>query len=113
MKKKFVRSTLNYTLDNGLTPEIYCYDPTPGTLEVAEFVRGQAGAKRVRDVLPEEAESLLERRVAFVNLWKPIHRRVEGLSLGVCDATSTVREDRLRLDTPTRESIEVRTIAFF
>ncbi len=191
MKETFVRSTLNYTLDNGLTPEVYFYDPPPGTVvnppgndprevqirdgwdkagsfsldregfklepcaitfdrfeddaavrseffrEVAEFVRGHAGAKRVhvfdynirskaiknlttsaanpvrlvhsdytpksgpqrvRDTLPDEADTLLQRRVAFFNLWKPIHRRVEELPLGVCDATTTVAEDRIRLD---------------
>ncbi len=186
----FVRSTLNYTLDNGLTPEVYFYDPPPGTVvnppgndpqevqihngwdkadsfdvdqegfklrpcpidfdrfdddtavrteffkEVAEFVRGHVGAKRVhvfdynirskavkalttsaanpvrlvhsdytpksgpqrvRDTLPDEAEVLLKRRVAFFNLWKPIHRRVEELPLAMCDVGSMTEGDCIRL----------------
>ena len=44
----------------------------------------------MRDVLPNEAETLLQRRFAFFNVWKPIHRRVEELPLGVCDVGSTV-----------------------
>jgi hypothetical protein len=183
-----VRSTLNYTLDNGITPEVYFYKPPPGTVvnspgndprevtihnawdrvnqvsvdregfelkacpiafndfgddaairgaffkEVAEFVRVNVGARRVqvfdynirskavtelttsaanpvrlvhsdytpisgpqrvRDVLPDEADDLLKRRVAFFNLWKPIRRRVEELPLAVCDVASTVAADRL------------------
>jgi hypothetical protein len=190
-KESFVRSTLNYTLDNGITPAHYFYEPEPGTVlnppgndphevsifdgwgkvdqlsldregfelnqcdipftrfdddsavrsvffkEVAEFVRAQVGARRVhvfdynnraktvatpttlaanpvrlvhsdytvvsgpqrvRDVLPDEAETLLERRFAFFNLWKPIRRRVEELPLAMCDVGSTVPADRIRLE---------------
>ncbi len=190
-KQSSVRSTLNYTLDNGITPAHYFYEPEPGTVihapgddpqevsihdgwdkagafsldregfklaecripfnrfeddaavrsdffkQVAEFVCAQVGARRVhvfdyniraktvatpttsaanpvrlvhsdytvvsgpqrvRDVLPDEAETLLQRRFAFFNLWKPIHRRVEELPLGVCDVGSTVAEDRIRLE---------------
>ena len=186
-----VRATLNYTLDNGKLPEVYFYDPPPGTavhapgddtqevsihdawdkagdfevdregfaLEewhspfdaftdddavrgeffrlVTEFVRANVGARRVhvfdynirsktvskqttsaanpvrlvhcdytprsgpqrvRDTLPDEADELLKRRVAFFNVWKPINRRVEELPLAMCDVTSTVPEDRLRME---------------
>ncbi len=190
-KESSVRSTLNYTLDNGITPAHYFYEPEPGTVlnppgndprevsifdgwgkldefsldregfelrhwdlpftrfdddsavrgeffnAVAEFLRAQVGAKRVhvfdyniraktvatpttlaanpvrlvhsdytvvsgpqrvRDVLPREAETLLKRRIAFFNLWKPIRRRVEELPLAMCDVGSTVPEDRIRLE---------------
>jgi hypothetical protein len=186
-----VRSTLNYTLDNGKVPEVYFYDPPPGTQIhapgddtqevtihnawdkagdfevdregfafnewnpafdafsddgavrreffrlVSEFVRAQIGARRVhvfdynirsktvsklttsaanpvrlvhcdytpksgpqrvRDTLPGEAEELLKRRVAFFNLWKPINRRVEELPLAMCDVTSVLPEDKLRME---------------
>jgi len=195
-KPSFVRSTLNYTLDNGVTPDYYFYEPEPGTVkhppgddpqevqiydawgkvnefsvdregfdlkpctisfnrfeddnavrtaffkEVAEFVRSHVGARRVhvfdynirseavktlttsaanpvrlvhcdytvasgpqrvRDLLPDEAEELLKRRFAFFNLWKPIHRRVEELPLAMCDASSTVAADRIRMELRYRE----------
>jgi hypothetical protein len=53
-----------------------------------------SGPQRVRDLLPDEAEALLERRFAFYNLWKPIRRRVEELPLAMCDARSVAPEDR-------------------
>ncbi len=190
-KLSFVRSTLDYTLDNGVTPNYYFYEPEPGTVqnppgndprevpiydawdkvdgmsvnregfqlkpcaipfnqfeddaairnafykEVAEFVRSHVGARRVhvfdhnirskavtnpttsaanpvrvvhsdytvvsgpqrvRDVLPDEAEQLLERPFAFFNLWKPIHRRVEELPLAMCDVGSTIPADLIRME---------------
>lgn len=57
----------------------------------------RSGPQRVRDLLPDEADALLERRVAFFNLWKPI-RRVEELPLAMCDVSSLAPEDRLRLE---------------
>lgn len=184
-----VSTTLNYTLDNGITPEVYFYEPDPGTAihppgddtrtvavhdgwkdvdrfnldregftlrpcgisftrfdddaavrqeffaEVADLVRAQVGARRVhvfdynirsktiatpttsaanpvrlvhsdytvtsgpqrvRDVLPDEADGLLERRVAFFNVWKPL-KRVEELPLAMCDVTSARDGDMIRM----------------
>jgi hypothetical protein len=183
-----VRSALNYTLDDGITLEVFFCKPEPGTVvnrlgndpqevlihdawgivdklsldregfelhdcpiafdrfeddaavrsgffsEVAEFVRIHSGAKRVhvfeynirskavekegalkanpvrlvhsdytvksgpqrvREVLPDETDDLLQRRFAFFNLWKPL-LRVEELPLGVCDVASLVPEDMLK-----------------
>lgn len=185
-----VSTTLNYTLDNGITPDHYFYEPPAGTVrhppgddprevqvhdgwsraasfdldregfalhecgiafdrfsddaavrseffrEVAEFVRGHVGARRVhvfdynirsktiqtlttsaanpvrlvhsdytvksgpqrvRDVLPDEAETLLGRRHAFYNVWKPL-KRVEELPLAMCDVGSTAPGDMLRME---------------
>lgn len=61
-----------------------------------------SGPQRVRDLLPDEAPVLLQRRVAFYNVWKPI-RRVEELPLAMCDVTSLVPEDRVRLELRYRE----------
>lgn len=57
-----------------------------------------SGPQRVRDLLPEEADLLLQRRVAFYNVWKPLYRRVEELPLAMCDATTHAPEDLLRMD---------------
>src|SRR5262245_13372794 len=32
-----------------------------------------SGPQRVRDLLPEEAETLLRRRFAVINVWRPLH----------------------------------------
>lgn len=186
-----VRGTFNYTRDTDRMPEIYFYDPPPGTephtpgddphemtiqdawpraasltldregfalqtfrssfqqwdddaaitkqfhAEVADFMRDTVGARRVvvfdhtirtkanvqqqtdehtttqrapvmlvhcdytpnsgplrvRQLLPNEAEALLSRRVAFYNVWKPLKRRVEEKPLAMCDVTSTTPQD--------------------
>ena len=190
-----VRSTFNYTRDDGTVPEVYFYEPPPGTVAhspgndphemeifdgwsragtfsldregfalkefhnpfdrfdnddavrsqfyapVAEFVRTSVGARRVivfdhtirskvneqqqtaehtttqrapvmivhcdytpvsgplrvRQLLPDEADALLQRRVAFYNFWKPLKRRVEEKPLAMCDVTSALQADMLEM----------------
>lgn len=190
-----VRATFNYTLDDGTVPEVYFYEPPPGTVihspgndphemeiadgwqraggfsldregfalkefhdafdrfdhdeavrsqfypPVAEFVRTTVGARRVivfdhtirskvneqqqtaehattqrapvmivhcdytpvsgplrvRQMLPDEADSLLHRRVAFYNFWKPLKRRVEEKPLAMCEVTSATQDDMLKM----------------
>ena len=52
-----------------------------------------SGPLRVRQLLPDEADSLLKRRVAFYNVWKPLRRRVEEKPLAMCDVTSSSQAD--------------------
>jgi hypothetical protein len=52
-----------------------------------------SGPLRVRQLLPDEAEALLARRVAFYNFWKPLRRTVEEKPLAMCDATSAAEAD--------------------
>lgn len=54
-----------------------------------------SGPQRVRDIMGEEAEQLLGRRVAFFNVWKPMFDTVEELPLGVCDARSVPADDMI------------------
>lgn len=63
----------------------------------------RSGPQRLRDLLPDEAETLLRRRVAFYNVWKPLRARVEELPLAMCDATTQVPEDLLLMDLKYRE----------
>jgi hypothetical protein len=42
--------------------------------------------QRVRDLLPDEAETLLRRRFAIVQVWRPIRHPVESFPLAICDA---------------------------
>ena len=200
-RESFVHATVNYTPDNGLVPEVYFYDPPPGTAinspggdphemkiqdgwpevdrfgldrqgfelhefssafadfddndavlaefypQVAEFIRRQVGATRVhvfdhtirskvnvdrqtaehsttqrapvllvhcdytpasgplrvRQLLPQEADRLLGRRVAFYNFWKPLKRRVEEMPLAMCDVQSTDPGDLIRMELRYRE----------
>jgi hypothetical protein len=56
-----------------------------------------SGPLRVRQLLPEEAEARLQRRVAFYNVWKPVKRTVEEKPLAMCDVTSTSPDDMLQM----------------
>jgi hypothetical protein len=56
-----------------------------------------SGPLRVRQLMPEEAEALLERRVAFYNVWQPVRRTVEEKPLAMCDITSTSPGDMLQM----------------
>ena len=57
----------------------------------------ESGLLRVRQLLKDDAEDLLSRRVAFFNVWKPIRRIVEERPLAMCDVTSTQPKDFFKL----------------
>ncbi|MDE2146710.1 MAG: methyltransferase [Burkholderiales bacterium] len=75
----------------------------PAVLLVHSDYTVASGPQRVRDILPAEAETLLRRRVAFYNVWKPLYRRVEELPLAMCDARTHAEADMLRMDLKYRE----------
>ena len=52
-----------------------------------------SGPQRVRDLLPQEADELLRRRFAIVQVWRPIRHPVESFPLAICDARSIAPED--------------------
>jgi hypothetical protein len=52
-----------------------------------------SGPQRLRDVLPDEAEALLVRRFAIVQVWRPIRHPVETFPLAICDAQSLAASD--------------------
>jgi hypothetical protein len=47
-----------------------------------------SATKRVRDLLPDEADELLQRRFAIVQVWRPIRHPVECWPLAIADAQS-------------------------
>jgi hypothetical protein len=55
-----------------------------------------SGPLRVRQLLPDEADTLLKHRVAFYNVWKPLRGRVEEKPLAMCDVTSST----MRISSP-------------
>ena len=58
-----------------------------------------SGPQRVRDLFAaEEAERLLARRFAVINVWKPIRGTVEESPLAVCDARTIAMGDLVQTD---------------
>ncbi len=54
-----------------------------------------SGPNRVREILPDEAESLLARRFAIIQVWRAINRPIQSNPLAVADARSVSMEDLL------------------
>jgi hypothetical protein len=65
----------------------------------------KSGPQRVRDLLGGEAEALLARRFAIVNLWRPITGPVEESPLALCDAQSIAPADLVPTDLVYRDRI--------
>jgi hypothetical protein len=47
-----------------------------------------SGPQRVRDLLPQEAEELIKKRFAVVQVWRPINKPVQREPLAIADARS-------------------------
>ncbi len=58
----------------------------------------RSAPQRVRDFFGEEAEGLLERRFAIINLWRPITGPVLRSPLALCDAESLADENLVATD---------------
>jgi len=54
-----------------------------------------SGPNRLREVLPDEAESLLERRFAIIQVWRAINQPIQSNPLAVADAKSVALDDFL------------------
>lgn len=52
-----------------------------------------SGPQRVRDLMGAEADAVLRRRYAFINLWRPISGPVVDMPLAYCDARSVASAD--------------------
>jgi hypothetical protein len=53
----------------------------------------KSGPQRVRDLLPDQADTLLQHRFAVINVWRPIRGPVQESPLAVCDAQTMVQDD--------------------
>ena len=58
----------------------------------------KSGPQRVRDLLGDEADELLRRRVSIVNVWRPINGPVQDAPLAVVDAQSVQKRDLIPTD---------------
>ena len=54
-----------------------------------------SGPQRVRDLLPDEAETLLARRFAIIQVWRAINQPIRKNPLAIADARSVAFEDLL------------------
>jgi len=57
----------------------------------------ESGPKRLKQLLPNEADDLLTRRVSFINVWKPIRNVVEERPLAMCTVSSSSEQDFMKL----------------
>jgi hypothetical protein len=53
----------------------------------------KSGPQRVRDVMGEQAEDLLTRRAAIINVWRPVAHAARDWPLALADARSIARGD--------------------
>jgi hypothetical protein len=85
-------------------------DRTPGaTRQPVTRVHGdyteRSGPQRVRDLMGAEAEALLGRRFAIVNVWRPIRGPLYDAPLAVCDARSVADGDLAAQDLIYRDRV--------
>ena len=54
-----------------------------------------SGPNRVRELLPEEAQGLLQNRFAIIQVWRAINQPIQSNPLAIADAKSVAPEDLL------------------
>ena len=54
-----------------------------------------SGPQRVRDLLPDETENLLQRRFAIIQIWRAINQPIQSNPLAIADAASVPFEDMM------------------
>ena len=54
-----------------------------------------SGPQRVRDLLPDEADTLLKKRFAIIQVWRAINKPIESNPLAMVDARTIAFEDLL------------------
>jgi len=74
----------------------------------------KSGPQRVRDLLPpEEAENLLKRRFAIVQVWRPVRAPVQQMPLAICDAQSLGPGDLVAADLQYQDRVgEIYQVAY-
>jgi hypothetical protein len=77
-------------------------DQTRESKQIREVVRRVhndytewSAPQRVRDILPDEAEDLLQRRFAIIQVWRPINHPVETYPLAMADAQTLSPQDMI------------------
>ena len=99
--KKFTGASrvmaFDYNIRNQALAETRKGIQKPVTFVHNDYTHG-SGPQRVRDLCGDEADELLTRRFAVINVWKPISGPVRQSPLAVCDASSMEQSDFLETD---------------
>ncbi len=69
--------------------------------------------KRLRDHHPDDAEALLGRRFAIVNVWRPIRGPVRNFPLAFCDAASVASGDLVPVERQAEDRIGEIQLALY
>jgi hypothetical protein len=69
----------------------------PSTRVHVDYTEASA-PQRVRDLLGDEAEALLAKRFAFINVWRPVSHPASDWPLALCDARSVAAGDLVAAD---------------
>jgi hypothetical protein len=72
--------------------------PREAVLRVHNDYTLKSGPQRVRDLVPDEAEALLKKRFAIVNVWRPIVGPLQQFPLALGDAGSLAPADVIATD---------------
>lgn len=76
----------------------------PSTVVHNDYTDASA-EKRLRDILPDEAEDLLQHRFAIINVWRSIDGPVLTTPLALCDATSFREKDLVAAERRAKDRI--------
>lgn len=72
--------------------------PRDPVMRVHNDYTEKSAPQRIRDLLPDEADALIARRYAFINVWRPIAHPVVDVPLAFCDARSFTDDDLIMTD---------------
>ena len=72
--------------------------PREPVMRVHNDYTEKSAPQRVRDLLPDEADTLLGQRYVFINVWRPIGHAVIDTPLALCDAASFTDDDLIMTD---------------
>jgi len=75
---------------SGERVQLHCREPSS---VIHNDYTEMSAEKRLREILPDEADDLLRRRFAIVNVWRSIGGIVECWPLALCDSTSLSDRD--------------------
>jgi hypothetical protein len=83
----------DHTLRSGDTGEREQRKIREPVLSVHNDYTEWSGPQRVRDLLPAEAESLLRKRFAIIQVWRAINQPIESNPLAIADARTLAPQD--------------------
>ncbi|MGI9200241.1 MAG: CmcJ/NvfI family oxidoreductase [Woeseiaceae bacterium] len=73
----------------------------------------RSGAKRLNDLLPDEADELFQRRFAIINVWRSIAGPILDHPLVLCDATTVEPDELIAVERRAEERIGELQVATF